>query len=160
MNSDRPVAAPGTTVRLKYTIRLDNGRACPPLAPDEVTELELGRGRVLPGFERAVLGMRPGETRRVRVPAAECGGAPRPEKLIRIARNAPSLKNKELSLGLAVRVRGPEGDFNAVVLRIDEDSVLLDANHPLCGEDLTFEIEMIDVFARSRPARCVPQEVA
>lgn len=160
MNADSTVAAPGTTVRLKYTIRLDNGQAFPPITPDEITELDLGQGRVLPGFERAVLGMRAGETRRVRVPAAECGGPPRPEKLIRIDRRSSGLKPGELSVGRAVRVFGPEGDYNAVVLRIDEDSVLLDANHPLCGEDLTFEIEMIDVFARRQPERCLAAEVA
>jgi FKBP-type peptidyl-prolyl cis-trans isomerase 2 len=124
------LATTGTTVRLRYTIRPDQGRAFPPTDPDDLLEVELGTGRVLPGIDRALRGMSAGERKVVRVPAAEAFGPRRPDRKFRIARpDAPALR-----VGDAVRVRGG-----------DESSVVVDANHPLSGQDLTFEIEVLDV---------------
>jgi len=136
------LATTGTTVRLRYTIRPDQGRAFPPTDPDDLLEVELGMGRVLPGIDRALRGMSAGERKVVRVPAAEAFGPRRPDRKFRIARpDTPALR-----VGDAVRVRGgAEGEFFALVEAIDESSVVVDANHPLSGQDLTFEIEVLDV---------------
>jgi len=146
-------ATPGATVRLRFTILLDAGPVYPPSGPDDSVQVELGKGRILPGLERALEGMRPGETKTVRVPAELAFGPRRPERRFRVARGASAAR--PLRPGDAVRVSfGAGGDLPAIVEEIDGDSVLVDANHPLAGRDLTFEINVLDVIPREAMIAC------
>jgi len=142
ITEDKLLAMPGRMLRLRYSIRPDSGRAFLPDGPEDVLEIELGRTRLLPGFEKALLGMSAGETKTVRIPVGEAYGPRRPELKFRIKRpEQPALR-----VGDAVRVRGGANEeFFALVETIEESSVIVDANHPLSGQDLTFEIELLDV---------------
>src|SRR5947199_259174 len=108
MDDDRNSATTGATVQLRYTIRLDDGTEYPPPMPGERLEFELGRDRVLPGIEKAVAGMRAGDTKRVRVPAADAFGPRRPEMRFRVERGD---EDRILRVGNAVRVTDVSGDF-------------------------------------------------
>jgi peptidylprolyl isomerase len=152
MDADQHSATTGATVHLRYTIRLDDGTEYPPPMPEDRIEFELGRDRVLPGIEKAVAGMRAGDTKRVRVPAADAFGPRKPEMRFRIERGG---EDDILRVGKAVRVAAPEGDFLAIVEAIDDASVLVDANHPLSGQDLTFDLEVLEVSARPREAELI-----
>jgi peptidylprolyl isomerase len=136
----------GDTVRVLYSIILDNGARFRPLHDGDTLRFTLGRGAVLAGFERALLDMAQGETRRVRVPAAEAYGEARADKIFTVRRSDVLPEVEPLSVGDVVRVASaPEGDFFAIVREMSDSEILLDANHPLCGQDITFEIQLLEV---------------
>ena len=112
----------------------------------QTLEFTIGRGTVLPGFERAVIGMVEGETRRATVPAEDAYGPYLPEKIFRMKRSEVLPEAEPIGVGDVVRIAGTEeGEFFAVVREMDSTGVLLDANHPLCGQDITFEIQLLEV---------------
>jgi len=141
-------ARPGDTVTVQYTICLENGALLRPLHSSDTLRFTLGRDAVLPGFERAVQEMSVGERRRVKVAAAEAYGPHRPDKLFTVSR-ADLLPGLEpLSAGDVVRVVSAlEGEFFAIIRELTSSEILLDANHPLCGQDVTFEIQLLEVSA-------------
>lgn len=139
-------ATPGSTVKLIYTICLQNGTRYRPLHAGDTLEFTIGRGTVLPGFERAVLGMVEGETRKATVASADAYGPYRPEKLFTMKRSELRPKLEPLAVGDVVRVASAEeGEFFAVVREMGPEGILLDANHPLCGQDILFEIHLLEV---------------
>ena len=142
------IAKAGASVKVIYTICLENGARFNPLHSGDSLEFTMGRDSVLPGFEKAVLGMSPGEIRRVKVLAAEAYGPHRPEKIFTLDRSDVLPQIEPLSVGDVVRVASAdEGEFFAVIREISGSKILLDANHPLCGQDITFEIHLVDVAA-------------
>ena len=141
-------ATAGATVKVIYTICLQNGTRFRPLHSGDTLEFTLGVGTVLPGFERAVLGMAEGETRRVQVSSADAYGPYRPEKIFTVSRSEVLPQVEPLAVGDVVRVASAEdGEFFAVVRELGPAGILLDANHPLCGQDVTFEIQILSVSA-------------
>jgi len=96
---------------------------------------------VIPGFDAAVTGLQVGESVVKTIPANEAYGPMREEMLLRVPKSEfPS--DMPLEVGLELQLQGPGGYLPAVVAEFDEESVLLDANHPLAGEDLTFAITL------------------
>ena len=141
-------ATAGATVKVIYTICLQNGTRFRPLHSGDTLEFTLGRGTVLPGFERAVLGMAEGETRLVEVPSADAYGPYRPDRIFTVQRSEVLPQVEPLAIGDVVRVASAEdGECFAVVRDLSPDGILLDANHPLCGQDVTFEIQILEVTA-------------
>ena len=107
----------------------------------------IGEGSLIPGFEQAVVGMDPGENRVVNIPATEAYGQPQAELVRSIPRNdIPD--HIELSQGLVLNAQSPDGKvLHFTVVEFDEGTVTLDGNHPLAGEDLTFDIELVEVVS-------------
>jgi peptidylprolyl isomerase len=141
-------ATAGATVKVIYTICLQNGTRFRPLHAGDTLEFTLGEGTVLPGFERAVMGMAEGETRQVLVPSADAYGPYRPDKIFTVQRSEVLPQVEPLSVGDVVRVASAaDGEFFAVVRELGPAGILLDANHPLCGQDITFEIQILAVSA-------------
>jgi len=151
-------ATAGATVKVIYTICLQNGTRFRPLHSGDTLEFTLGEGSVLPGFERAVMGMAEGETRQVLVPSAEAYGPYRPDKIFTVQRSEVLPQVEPLAVGDVVRVASAaDGEFFAVVREMGPAGILLDANHPLCGQDITFEIQILAVSApESAPAGANP----
>ena len=136
----------GDRVKVIYTICLENGARFRPLHSGDTLEFTVGCDAVLPGFERALLDMSEGETRRVKVSAADAYGPYRPDKIFRLCRSEVLPKVEPLSVGDVVRVASAEeGDFFAIVRELTATHILLDGNHPLCGQDVTFEIQLLEV---------------
>ena len=135
----------GDRVRVHYTgslndgTRFDSSRERPPL------EFTLGEGQLIKGFELAVDGMVAGETKTITIPAAEAYGLHREELVSELPRSQiqPEIELKE---GLQLEAQHPEGKVvRLVVAALDADTVTLDGNHPLAGQDLTFEIEVLEI---------------
>ena len=151
-------ATAGATVKVIYTICLQNGTRFRPLHSGDTLEFTIGEGTVLPGFERAVMGMAEGETRQVLVPSADAYGPYRPDKIFTVQRSEVLPQVEPLAVGDVVRVASAaDGEFFAVVREMGDTGILLDANHPLCGQDITFEIQILAVSApEPAPAGATP----
>jgi peptidylprolyl isomerase len=139
---ERPAA--GDTVRVHYTGRLEDGTVFDTSEGREPIAFTLGAGDVIPGFDEAVAGMAPGDTKTVCVDAEEAYGERRPDLVIEVLK-ADLPEGITPEVGMALELRGPNGEGLPVrVTAIDDDSITLDGNHPLAGEPLTFDVTVVD----------------
>jgi peptidylprolyl isomerase len=139
-------AAIGQTVRVHYTGTLVDGRTFDSSRQREPLEFTVGDGKVIGGFDRAVTGMTPGDTKTVTIAAADAYGPHRPELVQDMPRSAIP---PEVDLTPGNRLAAKDQAGNELVLTVveaDAEKAKLDANHPLAGEDLTFEIELVEVL--------------
>jgi FKBP-type peptidyl-prolyl cis-trans isomerase 2 len=138
-------AKSGDTVRVHYTGTLDNGTEFDSSHGREPLEFTLGAGGLIAGFESAVHGMSAGETKTVTIPADEAYGPRRPDLTHEAPRGAIP-DEIELVVGLILHAQGPDGQqLTFQVTDFDEETVTLDGNHPLAGEDLTFNLELVEI---------------
>lgn len=133
-------------VRVHYRGTLENGSVFDTSHGKEPLEFAIGWGEVIPGFEEAVIGMRPGESRTVQIPMTSAYG-PRDEQMVGLVDKADFPPEIELRAGLILQVDHPEMPSKFItVLEVLESTVLLDGNHPLAGKDLTYEIELVEIM--------------
>jgi peptidylprolyl isomerase len=137
-------ARTGDTVRVHYTGKLDDGEVFDSSRGREPLEFTLGEGRVIPGFEAAVAGMDPGDEKSVRIPADEAYGPRRDDMVMVVERERLPA---HLEPGVGQQLQMAQGDQVAVVTVTDvsDEAVTLDANHPLAGRDLTFDLELVEI---------------
>lgn len=138
-------ARSGDKVSVHYTGWLDDGTLFDSSEGREPIEFTLGTGQVIPGFDRAVEGMEEGESKTFTIPADEAYGPYRPELLHRVPRSQIP-PHVELHPGNRLEARDQGG--NRVILTVIEitaEEAVLDANHPLAGKDLTFEVELVRI---------------
>ena len=132
----------GSTVTVHYIGTLDNGRIF--ASADEANPLvfAIGADQVFPALERAVLGMRAGETKNVLIPAGEAFGPRRAENIVTVVRSHLP-PDRDLRPGQRLRVEfGGTKERVMLVTEVGEETVVLDANHPLAGHDLTFALRL------------------
>jgi peptidylprolyl isomerase len=135
----------GDTVQLHYTGKLRDGRIFDTSTDREPLELTVGGGKVISGFEQAVVGMSLGESTTVEIPMDQAYGPWRKDRVIVIDRDRFP-EDLDLKLGQRLKLRQKDGKpLPAKVTGITEFSVRLDANHPLAGKDLVFDIEIIEI---------------
>ena len=135
----------GDTVRVHYRGTLDDGTEFDTSRGNEPIEFTIGEGNVIPGFESAVEGMSTGETKTEYIAADEAYGHRRDELVFTVGRDQLP-PGAGVEVGDALRVGFPDGSTATVqVAAMDEESVTLDANHPLAGKDLTFELELVSI---------------
>lgn len=139
-------AKKGDTVKVHYTGRLTTGEVFDSSeeggAPLEFT---IGEGDVIPGFEEAVIGMNTGETRTVTIPVDQAYG-PRYEELVAQVEREYLPRDSEPRLGQQYEVTQDDGQvFNVTVTEVTDTTVTLDANHPLAGRDLVFDIKLLEI---------------
>ena len=132
-------------VKVHYTGKLDNGQVFDSSQDREPLEFKIGEGKLIPGFENGVIGMKLQESKVIKIPYAEAYGGKRSELLIEVNKQQlPEDLNPEV--GMELVSRGQDGQEQIVkIAEIREDTVVVDANHPLAGEDLTFEIKLVDI---------------
>ena len=135
----------GQTIKVHYTGRLDDGTVFDSSADREPLEFTVGENQVISGFENAVVGMTPGESKTARIPADEAYGSRREELAIDVEKTQfPEDLKPELHQRL--KVTHADGTESVVaVTKISESTVTLDANHPLAGEDLTFDLQLVEI---------------
>ena len=130
----------GDLVAVHYTGSLDDGTEFDSSRDREPLEFIVGSGQVIPGFDEAVLGMKVGDATTVRIPPDQAYGDPDPEAIIEFPiADVPAEFRVE---GMQVMVGN---GIPATVIEVTEDTVTIDANHPLAGQALTFEIEIVSV---------------
>ena len=135
----------GDTVRVHYTGKLTDGTVFDSSLNEEPLEFTLGEGQVILGFEEAVVGMNPGQSKITKVRADKAYGAYREDMVMVLNRNQlPAHIQPEV--GQQIEMRHEDGTaFIVTVMDVSESSVTLDANHPLAGKDLRFDIELLEI---------------
>lgn len=134
----------GDTVRVHYTGTLADGSTFDSSLEREPLECKLGQGGLIPGFEAAIIGHEPGETVTVTIPPEEAYGDHDPELVFTVAK-AQVPANIPLQEGTQLELSNEQGRMNVVITEIDSEEITLDANHPLAGKELTFEIQILEV---------------
>jgi len=134
----------GDTVRVHYTGTLADGTVFDSSRDREPLEFIPGRKMLIEGFEKALMGRQAGERVQVTIPAAEAYGDVDESLLFRVPL-AEVPAHITPTPGLQLSLSAPEGDMEVTITHVDADMVVLDANHPLAGKDLIFEIEVVSV---------------
>lgn len=138
-------AKEGDNVKVHYTGKFDDGTVFDSSEGRDPLEFKVGEGRVIPGFENAVKGMNVGESKTVTIPATDAYGPHRDELMMVVDKSQfpPEISPK---VGDQLQMQHPSGQTMVVtVAEVGDSNVTLDANHPLAGEDLTFDIELAEI---------------
>lgn len=137
----------GNKVKVHYTGTLDNGTKFDSSVGREPLEFTIGEGMLLPMFEEIVIGLEPGETAKVKIPAAEGYGLRNEELVIKIekAKLPPTIVPE---IGMKLQMRTQDGQPLVLnIIEINDDNIIVDANHELAGLDLNFTIELVEITA-------------
>ncbi|MGB5510373.1 MAG: peptidylprolyl isomerase [Woeseiaceae bacterium] len=138
-------AKPGDTVRIHYTGTLDDGTQFDSSSGRDPLEFSLGGGGVIPGFDAAVSGMHVGESKSVTIAPEDAYGE-RHEKLVHQVPRDILPEDMEPAAGMRLQSQSPAGQvMNLVITEVGEDTITVDANHPLAGFALTFAIELVEI---------------
>jgi peptidylprolyl isomerase len=138
-------AKQGETVAVHYTGKLDSGEVFDSSRGRDPLEFTLGAGQVIPGFEQAVEGLTVGDSKEVRLDPADAYGEPQQELVVEVpAEQFP--EGAEPEVGHQVQVQVAPGESRvARIAEVREDAVRLDLNHPLAGQALTFDLELVAI---------------
>ena len=134
----------GDTIKVHYTGKVADGTVFDSSRDREPLEFTIGEGKLIPGFEKAVVGMNIGDSNTVTIPSDEAYGEKRTDMIVDVQRSQiPQDISPEV--GQQLQVQQKDGSAIPVVIsEVTETTVKLDANHPLAGKDLTFDIEVVD----------------
>ncbi|MDA0176607.1 MULTISPECIES: FKBP-type peptidyl-prolyl cis-trans isomerase [Mesoflavibacter] len=133
------------TVKVHYTGKLTNGQVFDTSAEREPLQAQLGQGQLIPGFENALIDMAVNEKKTVTIAKAEAYGDVRTELFQKISKEElPKEITPEVGMGLmASRPDGSQQQLR--VAEVNEDHIVIDANHPLAGQDLIFDLEVVGI---------------
>jgi peptidylprolyl isomerase len=135
----------GDTVHVHYKGSLDDGSVFDSSEGNDPISFTIGKGEVIAGFENAVEGMSPGDKKTERMEPADAYGDRREELVFSVGKDQMP-EGAEIEVGDMLRVGFPDGSSSAVqVASVDGENVQLDANHPLAGKPLTFELELVRI---------------
>jgi FKBP-type peptidyl-prolyl cis-trans isomerase 2 len=138
-------AKKGDAVKVHCTAKLEDGRVFDSSEGREPFEFTIGQGRVIPGFEQAVVGMSPGDSKTEKVPADQGFGPYRDELILEVDRQQIPA-HVELKVGNRLQFRQMNGQTTeALVADVSESKVRLDANHPLARSDLILDMQLLEI---------------
>jgi peptidylprolyl isomerase len=138
-------AKSGDTVRIHYTGKLDDGTEFDSSVGRDPLEFALGTGQVIPGFDAAVEGMAIGDSKSVSIDPNNAYGE-RHEQLVQDVPKSALPDEIEAAVGMQLQGQGPEGQVTRfTVTAVSEEAITLDANHPLAGQTLNFDIELVEI---------------
>jgi len=132
----------GSKVRVHYTGKLANGKVFDTSVEKDPLEVVVGQSGLIKGFEEGLMGMKEGEKKTIELIPEDAYG-----QLIegRTQEVEKSMLPEEIQVGMALQANGEVGTMVVTVKEIKEETVVLDANHPLAGKDLIFELEVLEV---------------
>ncbi len=138
-------AKSGDKVKVHYTGTLDDGSTFDTSSGRDPLEFTIGEGQVIRGFEDAVIGMNAGESTTTKILAEDAYG-PHREEMVIVVDRARLPQDLNPHVGEQLEIRRPDGQFFAVMITgVSEADITLDANHPLAGKNLTFNIELVEI---------------
>jgi FKBP-type peptidyl-prolyl cis-trans isomerase 2 len=131
-------------VKVHYTGRLEDGTIFDTSIAEgrEPLEVELGLGQLIKGFENGLIDMMEGEKKTIELSIEDSYGEPKPEFISEVPKsNVP----EGIQVGESLQGMGPQGPVNVKVVSVNEETVTLDANHPLAGKNLIFDLEVVSI---------------
>jgi len=134
------------TVKVHYTGKIaTSGQVFDSSLEREPIEFTLGEGTIIPGFETGVLNMKEAEKKTIEIPKEEAYGGVKEELFQQVGKDQlPEDIKPEVGMGLVSQ--NPDGTERQLrVAEVNEDHIVVDANHPLAGHDLTFELELVEI---------------
>lgn len=135
----------GDKVKVNYTGKLQDGQVFDSSEGVDPLQFTVGAGEVIPGFDQAVLGLKSGAKTTVDIEPENAYG-PRNDELVATVNKKDLPEDLEYSLGAQLQVTQENGNmFMVTVTEVAEDSITLDANHPLAGKTLIFDIELVEI---------------
>jgi len=135
----------GDTVKVHYTGKFDDGTEFATSINDDPLQFTIGKGQVISGLEQAVMGMSPGEAKTAEILAEQAYGPYQEDKVVEVSRDRFP-PHMELQIGTVLRMRKAGGEkIRRIVTTLSDTKVMLDANHPLAGEDLTFDLQLMEI---------------
>ena len=138
-------AKSGDTVHIHYTGKLDDGTTFDSSSGRDPLSFELGSGQVIAGFDKAVEGMAVGDNKSVKIEANEAYGERHEQLVQQVPKNALPDEIKP-EVGMQLQSQSPDGQtMQLTVTEVADESITVDANHPLAGQDLNFDIELVKI---------------
>ncbi len=135
----------GDTVKVNYTGKLQDGTVFDSSENRDPLQFSLGEGQVIAGFEEAIVGMSPGDSKSVNIPSEQAYG-PYQDELVIVVDEKQIPSDLSVEVGQQLQMRHSSGQAVPVTItNITDDKVTLDANHPLAGKDLIFDIELVTI---------------
>jgi len=133
------------TVKVHYTGKLEDGQVFDSSLQREPLEVTLGQGMLIPGFEKGIVSMKVKEKKTIKIPKAEAYGEVQKELFQPVPKeNLPQEIKPEVGMGLMST--NPDGSERQLrVAEVNDDHIVVDANHPLAGKDLTFDLELVEI---------------
>ena len=131
-------------VKVHYTGRLEDGTIFDTSIAEgrEPLEVELGLGQLIKGFESGLIDMTEGDKKTIELSVEDSYGDPKPEFITDVPKeNVP----EGIQVGESLQGMGPQGPVNVQVIAVNEETVTLDANHPLAGKKLIFDLEVVSI---------------
>ncbi len=139
----------GDTVRVHYHGKLNDGTTFDSSEGRDPLEFEVGSGSVIAGFDNGVTGMKVGDKKTINIPVDEAYGQVQDDLLMEFPLDRfPAEMKPEVGMELNMS-NGAGQNFPVVITEVLDNSVVLDANHPLAGEDLTFDLELVEIKGKS-----------
>ena len=139
-------AKSGDTVRIHYQGKLQDGSVFDASFDREPLEFTIGESQVISGLEDAVLGMHPGDSKTAELPTEKAFGPRREELVCEVAKSKFAHWTREPTVGERVPISQSDGTpADVTITEVTESNVTVDANHPLAGEEVTLDIELIDI---------------
>ena len=140
------LATHGDTVQVHYRGKLHDGSVFDETFDREPLRFTIGEGQVIQGFEEAVLGMKPGDAKTTELPVEKAFGPYLEDRVVEVSKNKFAQWDPEPTVGERVPIPQPDGSpIDVTVTEVTESKVTVDFNHPLAGEELTIDIELVAI---------------
>lgn len=135
----------GDTVKVNYTGKFEDGSVFDSSVVEgrQPLTVTLGQGQLIPGFEKGLIDMAVGETKTIEIEPTDAYGSVNEEMYQEVEK---SVLPEDIFEGMMLQATGPQGVFNVLVKEIKETTAILDANHPLAGKKLFFDLEVVEVM--------------
>ena len=132
-------------VRVHYTGKLSDGQVFDSSVNREPLEVKLGEGSLIPGFEKGLIDMQPSEKKTIVIAKEDAYGEKRKE-LFQSVKKSDLPEDLKVEVDMALLATNADGSEKQLrVAEVKEDEIVVDANHPLAGQDLTFELELVEI---------------
>lgn len=133
------------TIRVHYTGKLNDGQVFDSSLERDPLEVTLGQGSLIPGFEKGLIDMEVNENKTITIPKEEAYGEVREELFQTVSKNDLPDEIKP-EVGMRLVARNPDGSEQQLrIAEVQEESIVIDANHPLAGQDLTFDLTLVEI---------------